>query len=990
MEAEDYADLLNRLRHIYQGVIPKHGGTIVRIQGDGILAIYGHPDAREDDGRRAAEAALDLHSVVRSLRFDPPLPALSSLELHTGIHSGLVLLDEGDVVRGRFELYGNAPNIAARLADLAENDEILVSEETLGAERNFFQTSERRTLSLRGKIEPITVYRILARAPISTRLEARARRGLVPFVGRQPELRMLESSLDDTLSGKPRYLAISAPAGLGKTRLVEEFLRRAAAVDCQIHRGYCESYLSAEPLQPFLHILRSLCGLNHGMSAALATKSLENTLSTIDPDLLVHRAELLRVLSLSTPEPSAGSSKRPAVENTIDALRELFDALAATKPQVLFIDDWQWADDATRQVLGAISGLDQRAILVLIATRGFASGDAGMSDARILELAPFTEHEAAETIVQLLPGTDPFVVTEIRKYSGGNPLFIEELCHSIAHEDTDRRIGRAHSGAAWLNSLIESRVARLPDAQAELVRAAAVIGNVIPSWLLESITGCGEHHPLVRGLAEQDFVFPGEAAGTLRFKHGIARDVIYDSVGLRERRALHLKIAESLREQGSASGGEELYEALAYHYGAGGQATEAAQYAELAGDKAMAASALDRAQTQYRAALAALDLLEPSEAVYRRWSQVAQRFGLACVFDPARDHVEVLRRAAELAAAHDDQAAIAGAEYWLGYITYGLGESRLAVHHCERALEAALRVGNDPLAVQVRATLGQARAAACDYDNSLALLDEAIAIKRRHRTSGRPAVGSAYSLACKAAVLGDRGLFAQAHACFDEALEAVRGGNKVVEGSVLCLQSAVFLWQGRWEDALESADEAQRIAERAKALYIFAMSKTLGAYASWTMQRTPESLQTISDATSWLEERDKGLFISLNYGWLADGLVATGRFAEARKHAARALRRTRKDDRLGEAMACRAMACASAQGHDRKPAQHYLDCAMQAARARNSPHEAAVTQLCQAEIELARGNLAQAAALLDEAAAAFEAMNMAWHGEQATKLRASI
>ena len=98
------------------------------------------------------------------------------------------------------------------------------------------------------------------------------------------------------------------------------------------------------------------------------------------------------------------------------------------------------------------------------------------------------------------------------------------------------------------------------------------------------------------------------------------------------------------------------------------------------------------------------------------------------------------------------------------------------------------------------ATLGQARAAACDYDPALAQLDAAITVRRAHRSASRPAIGSAYSLACKALVLADRGSFAEAHACFDEALDALRGGNKVVEGSVLCWRSAVCLWQGRWED----------------------------------------------------------------------------------------------------------------------------------------------------------------------------------------------
>ena len=985
METEDYAELLSHLRRFYLDVIPKHGGTLVQIQGDGVLAIFGYPETREENGRQATEAALDLHERVRALKNEITLPAQVALSLHTGVHSGLVLFEAGDSVRGRFELLGHATNLASRLSDVAEADEILVSEETLGPERNFFRTGERRALRLKGKDEPMGVYRILARAPTGSRYEARARRGLVPFVGRRPELDVLERNLRQAMEGQLRYMAIAAPAGLGKTRLAEEFLDRAAQLGCQVHRGYCESYLSAEPLQPFLQMLRSYCGLGREMSVALATEALDKALAGLDPALLPDRNDLLRALSLSVPG-AAGEARRPAPERAIAALRGLFAALAVQKPAVVFIDDWQWSDDLSRQVLDAIRDLATQSIFVLITTRGFAAGDAGMSDALILDLVPFNEEEAAATIARLLPATGPFEIGEITRYSGGNPLFIEELCHSAAHE-AHRRPGGARSGVAWLHTLIESRVARLPAAQVDLARTAAVIGNVIPVWLLERLTGCGERHPLVEGLAEQDFIFPAQLAGTLRFKHGIARDVIYNSVGLRERKALHLRIAFLLQQEGAHGGPEELYEPLAYHYAAGGNAEEAARYAELAGDKATAVSALDRAQAQYRAALAALDLLIPSDEIYRRWSQIAQRLGMACVFDPSRDQIDVLRRAVELASAHDDPNAIARAEYWLGYINYGLGDSGVAIHHLERALASAARVGDQRLIAQIRATSGQARAAACDYDNALALLEEAISGKRQRDKGSRTAVGFAYTLACKAAVLGDRGQFGEAYACFDEAIESVSGSGHEVEGSILCWRSGVALWQGRWEKARRAAMRAQRIAERVKSLYLYAMSLSLGAYAGWMLERAPGSLETITDATSWLETRDRGLFISLNYGWLADGMVAGGRFAEARRYAARALIRSHKEDRIGEAMACRALARSAALGHQRKPAEHYIARAMAAASARGSPHEIAVTQLCHAEIELARANRAKAGPLLDRAEDAFRSMAMPWHLGEADRLR---
>src|SRR5208282_1457435 len=199
------------------------------------------------------------------------------------------------------------------------------------------------------------------------------------------------------------------------------------------------------------------------------------------------------------------------------------------------------------------------------------------------------------------------------------------------------------------------------------------------------------------------------------------------------------------------------------------------------------------------------DTLEQSEATYRRRMSISQSLASACVFDPSRDQLAVLGRAVELAAAQDDQPAIAAAEYWLGYVYYGLGESAAASDHFERALAFAQRVADGALARKIQAALGQASAAACDYDKALALIAGATAGKQGRARSRRPAVGFAYTLACKASVLGDRGRFDEADECFEEALDAVRGADHQVEGSVLNWRSAVWLWQGHWEDARQAA-----------------------------------------------------------------------------------------------------------------------------------------------------------------------------------------
>jgi len=320
------------------------------------------------------------------------------------------------------------------------------------------------------------------------------------------------------------------------------------------------------------------------------------------------------------------------------------------------------------------------------------------------------------------------------------------------------------------------------------------------------------------------------------------------------------------------------------------------------------------------------------------------------VFDPARSQLPVFERAIERAGARRDRVALAWAEYWLGYINYGLGEPAAAIVHCNRALDSALGSADGRLVVQIRATLGQAKAAACDYRGALLLLDEAIEVKRRHRTGQHASVGFAYSLGSKAFVLADMGRFAEAEAGFAEAMDVVRGAQHEVEGSVLCQHAAMCLWRGRPGDAIRLAADAEAVAVRVRSVFLCAMSRAIGAYARWLPTADGGAIATLVEATGWLEAKGRGLFGSLPYGWLAEAMVRSGDLGRGQDYAARALRRARKGDRLGEAMAWRAMAIAAASGARGSSPDECLAHAEAAAAARGSAHEAAANRLLAATL----------------------------------------
>jgi class 3 adenylate cyclase/tetratricopeptide (TPR) repeat protein len=954
MEAEIYAAMLDDVRDAFRLAVESRGGVVNQYQGDGLQALFGHEAATETDGLRAAEAALEVHARVKALRLSYSHEGSGSLSVHSGLHAGQALARPGESLAARVELYGPAPGIAKHLSDCAEADEILVSEETLGPMSELFNSGPLRSLRLKGRSEPLAVRRILSRNARRTRYEAHSQRGLVSFVGRELELQRLQAALDRAAGGAAPFVVISAPAGQGKTRLAEEFLHRAAADGTTVLRGFCDTELSAEPLLPVLQMLRALWQIAPEASAASVVHAVREGLQTLDADFAPLEAELLQAFSVASP--AGGAAPLPAA-CVMKAVKTVLATLARRGPLLLFVDDWQWADEGTRQLLAA---LRQAAPVLLLATQrssGLEELDAGGRER--IDLAPLLEHEAAATVAERLPAADPFVMEKILRQAGGNPLFIEELCHFAARVEPSAAWSNAPGGPAWLETLIASRVARLPTEQRSLLDTAAVIGSLVPASLLERLTGCAIDHPSMVALAVQDLLFPAEEPGLLRFKHGITRDVVYGAIGLQARRAAHRQTAALLAEPGDAAAEAQACEALAYHCSGAGDPARAARCATLAGDKAMLASALDRAKAQYRAALEQMDRLPPSPEQYQAWRSVIRKLGMACVFDPARADLLWFERAVAEARAQEDRPGLAFASYWRAYVSYALGESRISVEHAEAALEAAEAAGDRRLGLQVRALQAQALGVRGDAPAALALLEGVLDhLVAATRPGERPLPALAFTIACGASVLGDCGRFDEAHADFGHALDVLPAAGHEVEASVRCLRSNVYLWQGRWHEAAEDAAAVQRIAERVRSLYLLGMGRSLAAWAQWKLAQgkpaieAATALKALRDATAWLIARDKRLFISLNHGRLAEALMQSGDIAGSRQQGAEALKRWRGRDPFGAALALRTLAInAMAAGRPRL-ARRRLDWADRAADARHSAHEREANARCRSALGL--------------------------------------
>jgi class 3 adenylate cyclase/tetratricopeptide (TPR) repeat protein len=982
MESEHFSELLGKLREIWHQAAVKHGGHVIRTQGDGALAIFGYPRSGEDDSRRAAEAALDIHEWVSQVQHDGVPPARLPLRMHSGIHAGTLLLSEGDIEWGRFDLVGDVVNTAAHLSRHAAPGQILATLDALGPNANFFELGEGP-----GNAGPefgfCEMCAVLGRSSVTRRFQATARRGLTPFIGRDKVATFLTDFLGTPSPAARKCVIVVGGPGLGKTRLLEEVLHQHDGDALTVIRGSCESYLGAEVLQPFLQILRAFFGMQADMSedeAAMAARTaLQPWIAELGP-----RAE--SILALVSGGAEAGGGRFTA-SGVVGDLLVFFAAVSAKAPLMLVIDDWQWADDASRQLMEALLQLTAGPRFIL-ASRPRDDGAEWISGAPHLSLEPFQGTETDLAVRRWVPHADPFTVARIHSYAGGVPLFIEELCHSVSAGNPSHSLeGRGTHG--WVATLVASRLARLPPEQVNVVRAAAVIGNAVPNWLLVSACGGAPDQATVRALADADFLYAAPAAGGLRFKHGITRDAVYESIGLRERQALHERVEIALLARSEQTDREDTLEALAHHSRGAGHWENAAHYAERAGDKAMAAFALDRARAQYQVAMETLDRVpHRTREQSLRWCLLANKLGMVSIFDPLSlsDDVNIFERAVTLARSLGEASAITRAHYWLGYMCYGFGRFRDGEYHARQALTLARESGDLRLAAQIEASLGQILAATCQYDQSITILDKAVSAKQqRSRPGGGIAIGSAYALSCKASVLADRGEFGDAQVCLGEAMALLGESTHPVANSVRNWVAVSLVWQGRWEEAERVAAESARIAENTQALLLLVVCRAAAGFARWARTGNAAGLQQLRDAVQWNEARGGQFYTSLYYGWLVEACAAEGDIVSARRYTARVLRRAREGERLGEAVASRAMAQIAAARDDFAASQRWLRRADKSAELRGSPREAALNQIVRGEILARQGHAEAACRTMAEAAAQLNALGMHWHAAQATR-----
>jgi len=634
--------------------IQQYGGEVQAMPDSGLVALFGAPLAFEDHALRACMAALDLSRE-----------ADGAAAMRFGVNSGEVVIrpSKGGAFSG-FDTFGPTVPLAVRIMDLLGPGRIAISESTYRQAAGAVEVANRRTHTVPGLTRPLEIWDLEDVPEPSARFRAVQRRGLTPFVGREEDSYIIRQAARRAAQGRGRAVALAGEPGVGKSRLVHEFLAAIAQGEWRVLATGVASFGKATAYGPLLAVLRDIFSLTAGQSRSSVAEGMQTALSSLGNDLDALVAPLSAVLDLPVEDFFWRElSSEEKHDRILDAAVALLQRLAEQKKVVLLIEDLHWIDTRSKGFLDRLlDGIAAIPIFVLVNFRPeFAHDWAGRSGFQQINLEPLEDEDAAE-LAQVLLGMDESV-SELKRHlierTRGMPLYLEESVRSLF--ETGFLIGEIGayrladvSAEAALNavpptvqSVIAARIDRLAPSAKRLLQSAAVIGRDFSWELLSAVAEDNNAADLQDNLAAlraADFIqelrrFPKP---DFIFKHAFTQEVAYASLLKDERRELHKKIADTLK-QDFPERCEDSPEILAHHLTEAGVIAEAIDLWRQAGEKAARRVASAEACAHFERGIALLPELGDDPSCKAKEAALRIGYGVPLVNLTGADSDEVLR-----------------------------------------------------------------------------------------------------------------------------------------------------------------------------------------------------------------------------------------------------------------------------------------------------------------------------------------------------------
>jgi class 3 adenylate cyclase/predicted ATPase len=596
LDAEDWRNLVSTYLVATSAAVTEMDGR-VKMLGDGLMALFGYPIAQENDAERAARAALSIRRAVTEINRENARSGKPSLHARIGIETGPVVVDAAG------EIYGDAPNTAARVQALAEPGTVLVTAQVQRQIAGLFVAEECGTRELRGMPKPVKLFR-LVRASGGGRRSGQ--RHLTPLVGRDEEITILMRRWERARRGDRQSVLIVGEPGVGKSRLIQEFHARLRDAPHTWVEWSCSQLLQNTPLHPVAEWGRIRFGAPD-ISAETRLAELENTLAQLKLEPAENVPLLAPLLDIRIPQ-----EHMPALEPAVLRHRQLAALLkwvmagARTQPGVLALEDVHWADPTTLELLRSIaeSG-DQASLLVLITARlEFPPSWPKRSHDTTISLGPLEPSQVQDMVAELSTRQtlSSQVVKSVAERTGGVPLFVEEVTRLLLERGEQ---GGIQAIPPTLQQSLMARLDRLGSAR-DVALVGAVIGRDFSYRLLLDVAGIDDAslQSALEKLVNADILLvQGLPPGAdYRFKHALIQDTAYENLLKSRRQVLHRRVAKALLDH-TLSGAAEP-ELLAHHFTQAGQIEAAVEWWGKAGQQSLERSALVEATEQFTRALA--------------------------------------------------------------------------------------------------------------------------------------------------------------------------------------------------------------------------------------------------------------------------------------------------------------------------------------------------------------------------------------------------
>ena len=563
-EARKFLDPV--IEHMMEAV-HRYEGTVNKVMGDGIMALFGAPLAHEDHAVRACYAALRMQESVRRHAAEVRRTEGVSIHIRIGLNSGEVVMRSiGNDLQMDYSAIGQTVHLASRLEQMATPGTTMLAADSLRLAEGYVQVKPIGPVHVKGMAEPVEVYELAGAGAARTRLQAAATRGLTRFVGRDAEIETLRQALEHARAGHGQVVAVVGEPGVGKSRLFYEFTHSHRAIDWLIVESGSVSYGKATPYLPLIDLLKAYFKIQDRDNQREIREKVTGKLLTLDEALKSTLPALLTLLDVPVDDDAwQGLDPAERRRRTLEAVKRILLRESQVQPLLMVFEDLHWIDSETQAFLdNLIESVPTARFLLLVNYRPeYQHGWGSKTYYSQIRIDPLPPESAMEVLAALL-GDDrallPLKDTLIAR-TEGTPFFLEESVRTLVEMDVlagergNYRLAKPIESIqvpASVQAVLAARIDRLTLEAKQLLQCASVIGKDFPFVLLQGVAELSEEN-LKRELGHlqaAEFIYETRLFPDLEytFKHALTHEVAYGSLLQDRRRALHARIVEAIEQ----------------------------------------------------------------------------------------------------------------------------------------------------------------------------------------------------------------------------------------------------------------------------------------------------------------------------------------------------------------------------------------------------------------------------------------------------------